>query len=100
MYVVRMCTDHVHGTSIVYVLQSYLSALLAADVGGVEVLDGQTLLLHVEAPQPLTRLVPTSALRLQHTPAMKTPPRLHCYIPQVVTLSNSVSHSIKKLLSN
>lgn len=44
------------------VLQTHRPALLPADVGGVEVLDGQTLLLHVKAPQPLTRLVPTSTL--------------------------------------
>lgn len=63
----------------VTVLQSYHPALLPADVGGTEVLDHQTLLLHVKAPEPLTWLVPTSTLRLQHTPAGKQT-RLPCYI--------------------
>lgn len=41
------------------VLQTHHPALHPADVGGVEVLDVQTLLLHDEAPQPLTWLFPT-----------------------------------------
>lgn len=44
-------------------------ALVLADVGGVEFLHRQTLLLHVEAPQPVSRLAAASALGLQHTPA-------------------------------
>lgn len=54
--------------------QSHRPALVPADVGGVEVLDGQTLLLHVEAPQPLTRLLPTGTLRLQRTPSLQDTP--------------------------
>ncbi len=56
----------------VTVLQTYRLALLPADVGGAEVLNRETLLLHVEAPQPLTWLLPASTLGLQHTPAGKT----------------------------
>lgn len=64
---------------------AYRPALLPADVGGVEVLDGQTLLLHVEAPQPLTCLLTASTLGLQHTPAGKTS-RLLCDNTQIFTM--------------
>lgn len=37
---------------------TYTSLLLTADVEGAEGLDGEALLLHVEAPQPLARLSP------------------------------------------
>lgn len=46
-------------------------ALVLADVGGAELLDRQTLLFHVEAPQPVSWLTAASALGLQHTPAQK-----------------------------
>lgn len=68
---------------------TYHPALVLADVGGVELLDGQALLVHVEAPQPLARLAPASALGLQHTPAQTVrgrdrhrETRLPCYIRQ------------------
>lgn len=38
--------------------QTYTSLLLPADVRGAEGVDGEALLLHVEAPQPLACLGP------------------------------------------
>lgn len=61
---VNVLTKHVKALNRVYVsvLQTHRPAFFPADIGGIEVLDGQTLLLHVEAPQPLTELLPTSTL--------------------------------------
>jgi len=52
----------------VLICETHISSLLTADVGWIEKLDGQALLLHVKAPQPLIFLIPTHTLTTQVTP--------------------------------
>lgn len=71
--------------------ETHHSALLPADVEGVQILNTQTLLVHVEAPQPLAWLASTTALRLKHTPAEKQEPHSVTYVFHLPLESDSLS---------